>query len=79
MTTSSPAAPGPPAERILQRVTAKLIDLWRARELLFQLVRKELKVRYKNSTLGFLWSMLTPVLMTAVFTFVFTLIVGMWF
>lgn len=55
--------------------TGKLVEVWRARELLIQLTRKELKVRYKNSTLGFLWSMLTPALMTVVFTVVFTRIV----
>ncbi|MBW3661455.1 MAG: ABC transporter permease [Actinobacteria bacterium] len=49
----------------------KLSDLWRARELLRQLVNKELKVRYKNSALGFLWSLLTPAAMTVVFTVVF--------
>jgi ABC-type polysaccharide/polyol phosphate export permease len=46
-------------------------DLWSARELLRNLVSKELKVRYKNSALGFLWSLVTPLLMTAVFTVVF--------
>ncbi len=60
--------------RAVRGVTGKLLQLWRARELLAQLVRKELKVRYKNSALGFLWSMLTPVLMTGVFSLVFTLI-----
>ncbi len=60
--------------RVLRRAAGKLVDLWRARELLLQLVRKELKVRYKNSTLGFLWSMITPVLMTIVFSIVFELI-----
>jgi ABC-type polysaccharide/polyol phosphate export permease len=49
----------------------RLRDLWRARELLRQLVSKELKVRYKHSALGFAWSLLTPVLMTGVFTVVF--------
>ena len=53
----------------------KLGELWRARELLSQLVAKELKVRYKSSSLGFLWSMLTPALMTVVFTIVFTRVV----
>jgi ABC-type polysaccharide/polyol phosphate export permease len=52
-----------------------LAELWRTRELLSQLVAKELKVRYKSSTLGFLWSMLTPALMTVVFTVVFTQVV----
>lgn len=56
-------------------VSGRLVELWRARELLEQLVRKELKVRYRSSALGFLWSMLTPVLMTAVFSVVFTQIV----
>lgn len=49
----------------------KLVDLWHARELLRQFVAKELKIRYKNSALGFLWSLLTPALMTVVFTTLF--------
>lgn len=53
----------------------ELIDLWRARELLRQFVGKELKVRYKNSALGFLWSMLTPALMTVVFTVIFQFVI----
>lgn len=59
---------------MLAAVTAlrdKLTDLWHARELLRQFVAKELKIRYKNSALGFLWSMLTPALMTVVFTALF--------
>jgi ABC-type polysaccharide/polyol phosphate export permease len=71
----SPSVDEPTRARALRSSSAKLVDLWRSRELLVQLVRKELKVRYKNSTLGFLWSMLTPVLMTLVFSVVFTLIV----
>ncbi len=63
------------SSRVFRSGTAKLIELWRARELLGQLVRKELKVRYKNSSLGFLWSMLTPVLMTVVFSIIFTRVV----
>ncbi len=49
----------------------KLVDLWHARELLRQFVAKELKIRYKNSALGFFWSLLTPALMTVVFTALF--------
>ena len=59
----------------MRAVADKLRDLWRARELLRQLVGKELKVRYKHSALGFAWSLLTPVLMTAVFTAVFATII----
>jgi ABC-type polysaccharide/polyol phosphate export permease len=64
-----------PSQRFLRRMSIKLVELWRARELLAQLVRKELKVRYKNSSLGFLWSMITPVLMTIVFSVIFTYVV----
>jgi ABC-2 type transport system permease protein len=46
-------------------------ELIASREVLTNLVRKELKVRYKNSSLGFLWSMLNPVLYLVVFWVVF--------
>ncbi len=63
------------SDHLMRRSSATLGERWRARELLAQLVRKELKVRYRNSSLGFLWSMLTPALMTVVFTVIFTLVV----
>lgn len=77
MTTpaSSSSVEAPVPGRVFRARTAKLIELWRARELLEQLVRKELKVRYKNSSLGFLWSMLTPALMTVVFSIIFTQVI----
>jgi ABC-type polysaccharide/polyol phosphate export permease len=75
VTSQGPTAAGPTGRRALRTSTSKLGELWRARELLLQLVRKELKVRYRNSSLGFLWSMLTPALMTIVFSIVFTRVV----
>lgn len=48
-------------------------DIWDYRELLVNLVRKELKVKYKNSALGFLWSLLNPILYLVVFGLVFQL------
>ena len=49
-------------------------EVWRYRELLGNLVRKELKVKYKNSALGFVWSLLNPALYLVVFYVVFQLV-----
>ncbi len=38
-------------------------EVYKRRELTWILVQRNLKIRYKNSALGFLWSLLTPVLM----------------
>ncbi len=63
-----------PTRTVSARVSVwlRLVELWRARELFVFLVRKEIKVRYKNSVLGFLWSMLNPALTLAVFYVLFT-------
>jgi ABC-2 type transport system permease protein len=42
------------------------------RELLVNLVRKELKVRYKNSVLGFVWTLVNPAITIAVYWVIFT-------
>ena len=41
------------------------------RELLFNLTKTELQLRYKNSVLGFIWSLLNPLLYLVVFSLVF--------
>ena len=43
------------------------VEIWRYRELLTGLVRKELKVKYKGSALGFFWTLLRPMLMLAIY------------
>ncbi len=55
-------------------IRRRLRELVGYREILGNLVRKELKVRYKSSVLGVMWSMLNPLLYLAVFFVVFTYI-----
>lgn len=50
---------------------AELRELWRFRELLLTLVERDLRIRYKNSVLGFFWSLLNPLITVAVMTLVF--------
>jgi lipopolysaccharide transport system permease protein len=54
---------------------SRFAELYKYRELIRNLVIRDLKVRYKNSILGILWSLLNPLLMTLVFTVVFTLMI----
>jgi lipopolysaccharide transport system permease protein len=49
----------------------KLRELWEYKDLIWTLSVKELKVQYRNSVLGFLWSLLNPLLMMLIFSFVF--------
>ncbi len=53
-----------------------LSELLRYRDLVANLVVRDLKVRYKSSVLGFLWSLLNPLLMMTVFYVVFTVLLA---
>lgn len=53
------------------RLGARLGEIWTSRELFVFLVRKELKVKYKSSVLGLLWSMLNPAVVLMVYYVVF--------
>lgn len=58
--------------KITQSVFEKVRDALKYRELLRNLVVRDLKVRYKRSVLGFLWVMLNPLLMLLVLDAVFS-------
>lgn len=49
-------------------------SLWRNRNLIKSLVKREVIGRYRGSVLGILWSFFNPVLMLAVYTFVFSVV-----
>jgi ABC-type polysaccharide/polyol phosphate export permease len=50
----------------------QLGEIWRYRELLRSLVVRNLKVKYQRSMLGFVWTLLNPLLTIAVLTMVFS-------
>ena len=44
------------------------------RYLLGQLTRKDIELKYKDSVLGMLWSVIVPILMIVIYTFVFSVV-----
>lgn len=53
-----------------------LVSLYRYRNLLKALVLKDLKLKYRGSVFGFLWSLANPLLMIVVYTLAFRYILG---
>ncbi|MDD5615505.1 MAG: ABC transporter permease [Candidatus Methanoperedens sp.] len=47
-------------------------DIWKYRHLISKIAISDFKLRYKNSVLGFLWSLAEPLMMLTVLYFVFT-------
>jgi lipopolysaccharide transport system permease protein len=57
-------------------LTASLLSVFAYRELVRNLVLKDLKLKYRGSVLGFLWSLVNPVAMVAVYTLAFKYILA---
>ncbi len=55
-------------------VINRLRGIWLSRELLIYLVRTEIKVKYKNSVLGLVWSMAAPAMTLGIYYLVFGVI-----
>lgn len=69
------APPGLVAEFLTQANPAVFLPvLWRHRYLIRQLTWREVTGRYRSSALGFLWSLVTPLVMLSLYTFVFGLV-----
>jgi ABC-2 type transport system permease protein len=51
---------------------SRLRAIWDARRVLALLISRDLRVRYATSTLGYLWTLLEPLLMAMVFWVIFT-------
>lgn len=67
-------APLPVAARRFPGPLAPLTALWEHRRLVQRLARRDLEARYRGSLLGLFWAVLTPLLMMAVYTFVFSVV-----
>ena len=52
----------------------KLKEIWKYRQMIVGLVRRDLRGRYKGSVLGFLWTFINPLLQLVVYTMVFSVI-----
>ena len=57
-------------------VRQRLREIWLSRELLIYLVRTEIKVKYKNSVLGLVWSMVAPAMTLVIYFVVFQIVLG---
>src|SRR5258708_1185798 len=51
-------------------------ELWKFRELIYFLIWRDVKVRYKQTFLGVAWAVLQPALMMVVFTLLFSRLAG---
>jgi homopolymeric O-antigen transport system permease protein len=58
-------------------VPIRLRELWEYRELLYFLIWREVKIRYKQTALGVAWAVLQPVLTMVIFSVVFGRFAGM--
>lgn len=58
--------------RFAVETARRLVDLRYYRDLMRNLVTRDLKVRYKNSIFGFAWSLLNPLFLMVVLSVVFT-------
>ena len=65
-TSINPHAPHPTSLVALGK------SLWRNRQLIVQMTKREVLGRYKGSAMGLAWSFLNPVFMLVVYTFVFS-------
>jgi len=63
-----------PQQRFPTNITELVLSQWRNRQLIVQLTRREVVGRYRGSLLGLAWSFFNPLLMLAVYTFIFSVV-----
>ncbi len=59
-----------------EKLSLGIEELWLHRELFYFFTWRDIKVKYKQTVLGFLWAILQPLIMTLLFTFCFGQIIS---
>ena len=57
-------------------MTASAVEVWRSRHVLGYLVRRDLALKYQQSFMGYLWSLLEPLGIGAIYYFIFIVVIG---
>ena len=60
----------------VSKVSLNLKEVWEYKELFYFFTWRDVKVKYKQTVLGFAWAILQPTLMMLVFTFLFGKAIG---
>ncbi len=55
---------------------SRLGELWQARGTIRVLVQRDLTIKYQQSFMGYLWSLVEPMMMAAIYWFVFGVLIG---
>lgn len=50
----------------------EILEIWRHRELLLTMARRDVQIRYKQAVVGIMWVVLQPILSSVIFTFIFS-------
>jgi homopolymeric O-antigen transport system permease protein len=58
---SSPTAVDAPKGSVLSELAEVATDFWHYRELLYQLARRDIRIRYKQAVMGFGWALFMPI------------------
>lgn len=56
----------------MNKLKIMLLGFYKYKDLLYELVTRDIKIRYRRSVLGLLWTILNPILMMLVMTVVFS-------
>lgn len=71
-----PMRPATPPAHFFRGTRASLIQIWERRDLLYRLVKREIRARYKDSVLGIVWSLVRPLVSLLIYYLVIGKVLG---